>query len=74
MRDIGEPTVMVHVLSGTAEEVDHNRKNVEMAFESAFTRCNGYGTKVTIHWKNEPPRGKPRDIPDGYRPAGRGAE
>ena len=53
MRDIGKPFVNVHVLPGTAEEVLKNRNNVEMAFESALTRRNGYDTKVGINWGKE---------------------
>jgi hypothetical protein len=50
MRDPGKPTVTVHVLHGTSEEVAQNRKNVKMAFESALTRLNRDEVQININW------------------------
>ncbi len=50
MRDIGKPTVIVHVLPGTPEEVAQNRENLRCVVEQICSEVNGYDTKVTIDW------------------------
>ncbi len=50
MRDIGKPTVIVHVLPGTPEEVVQNRENLRCVCEQICSEINGYPTKVTVCW------------------------
>ncbi len=50
MRDRGKPTVKVHVLPGTPEEVAQNRENLRFVCEQICSEVNGYPTKVTINW------------------------
>lgn len=49
-RDIGEPTVIVHFLPGTAEDVAKNRAAFQAALESGLSRLNGYKTTVELDW------------------------
>lgn len=50
MRDAGMPTVAVHILPGTPEEVARNRENLRYVTEQICSETNGCATKVTIDW------------------------
>ncbi len=61
MRDTGKPTVTVHILSGTAGEIAHNRENLRYVTEQICSE-NGSAVKVTIDWdvptEKSPVKGK----------------
>ncbi|WP_283607932.1 hypothetical protein [Faecalispora anaeroviscerum] len=49
-KDMGEPTVTVHFLPGTAEDVAKNRAAFQAALEMGLSRLNGCKTKVELDW------------------------
>ncbi|MGX8701034.1 MULTISPECIES: hypothetical protein [unclassified Caproiciproducens] len=50
MRDTGKPAVTVHILSGTAGEIAHNRENLRYVTEQICGEKRGSAVKVTIDW------------------------
>nr|WP_319488454.1 hypothetical protein [uncultured Caproiciproducens sp.] len=53
MGDAGKPTVAVHILPGTPEEVARNRENLRYVTEQICSEKNGCATKVTIDWDSD---------------------
>lgn len=54
-RDIGEPTVRVHVRRGTPEEVARNRARMKDTLERIYSAHYG-PTTVEILWEKEMPQ------------------
>lgn len=50
-KDTGTPTVAIHFLSATAEEVANNRASFQAAIEMGLSRINGCKTLVELDWE-----------------------
>lgn len=49
-RDIGEPTIIVHTLPGTPEQIAENREKFRSVCESAMSEVVGQPVTVKIDW------------------------
>jgi hypothetical protein len=52
-RDAGEPTIIVHTLPGTPEQVARNRENLRQVCEKIMSRVAGQPMHVEINWHDE---------------------
>lgn len=50
MKNAGKPTVAIHFLSATAEEIAKNRASFQAAIEMGLSRINGFKTVVELDW------------------------
>lgn len=49
--ELGEPTVIVHFLPGTAEDVVKNRAAFQAALETGLSRLNACKIEVELDWE-----------------------
>lgn len=49
-RDIGEPTIIVHTLPGTPEQIAENRERFRSVCETAMSEVVGQPVSLKIDW------------------------
>lgn len=52
-KDIGKPTVIVHTLPGTPEQIAENRERLRSVCESAVSELTGRPMEVKLIWGDE---------------------
>jgi hypothetical protein len=52
-KDIGKPTVIVHTLPGTPEQIAENRERLRSVCESAVSELAGRPMEVKLIWGDE---------------------
>lgn len=52
-RDVGKPTIVVHTLPGTPEQIAENRERLRSVCESAMSELAGCPMKVRLIWGDE---------------------
>lgn len=49
-RDVGQPTIIIHTLSATPEQIAENREKLRSVCESAMSEAVGRPVSLKIDW------------------------